>query len=467
MHKTHKPAVGMVSLGCPKNLVDSEVMLGDLADGSFPITGDPSQAEVVIVNTCSFIEAARQESIDAIRQIAELKKSGQLKGLVVTGCMAQRYGDLLREQVPEIDAIVGMSNYAHLKETVEQLEARPSTRVDGRCERPKDEGLRLRLTARHTAYLRLSEGCDNPCTFCAIPGFRGSFRSKQPEQVLAEARSLVADGAVELNLISQDLTSYGKDLEGWDLARLLHGFRDIDGLEWVRLLYAYPAFVSDALIDELAENPKLVKYLDIPIQHIAQRMLRRMGRLYKGLDHRALLARIRERVPGIALRTTFIVGFPGETEADFEELLAFVKSFRFERLGVFTYSTEEGTPAGKRFEDDVPEAVKLERQKRVMEAQQEIAWQYQESLVGRELDVLVDSASADGVRGRTPMDAPDIDGVVWMAGEGPFPVGELLRCRILAAQGYDLVAERLHQAVAGAQPHDLEQQLAEGDGDHR
>lgn len=465
MQKTSKPAVGMVSLGCPKNLVDSEVMLGDLADGSFPITGDPSQAEVVIVNTCSFIEAARQESIDAIKQIAELKKSGQLKGLVVTGCMAQRYGDLLREQVPEIDAIVGMSNYAHLKETVAQLEARPSTRVDGRCERPKDEGLRLRLTAPHTAYLRLSEGCDNPCTFCAIPGFRGSFRSKQPEQVLAEARSLVADGAVELNLISQDLTSYGKDLDDWNLARLLQGFRAIDELRWVRLLYAYPAFVSDALLDELASNPKLVKYLDMPIQHISQRMLRRMGRLYKGLDHRALLERIREKVPGIALRTTFIVGFPGETDADFAELLDFVKSFRFERLGVFTYSTEEGTPAGQRFKDDIPEELKLERQKLVMEAQQSIAWEYQESLVGQELDVLIDSAGADGVRGRTAMDAPDIDGLVWMAGEGPFPVGELLRCRILAAQGYDLVAERL-PADASSTASPVERQAADPDGEY-
>ncbi len=448
--ETPKPAVGMVSLGCPKNLVDSEVMLGDLAQGAFPITGDPGQAEVVIVNTCSFIEAARAESLDAIKQIAALKADGGLRGLVVTGCMAQRYGDELRRQVPEIDAIVGMSNYAKLRDTVAELSARaPKTHVDGRCERPKDEGVRLRLTARHTAYLRLSEGCDNPCTFCAIPGFRGSFRSKEPEQVLAEARQLCADGALELNLISQDLTSYGKDLEGWDLARLLRALEEVEGLRWIRLLYAYPAFVTDALLDELARNPKVLPYMDMPIQHIARRMLKRMGRLYKGLDHRKLLAKIREKVPGLALRTTFIVGFPGETDADFEELLAFVKDFRFERLGVFTYSTEEGTPAGERFTDDVPEEVKLERQRRVMEAQQEIAWSFQDSLVGRELEVLIDSAGPDGVCGRTPYDAPDIDGVVWMAGEGPFPVGELVPCRILASQGYDLVAERAPTGDAG------------------
>jgi ribosomal protein S12 methylthiotransferase len=456
--------VGIISLGCPKNLVDTEVLLGRVA-ADHMVCGDPLDADVVIVNTCGFIDQAREESLEVIAEVARWKAEGKIQGMVVAGCLAQRWGERIRDEAPNVDAVVGMAEYGQISDVLGKvLTSRGPAPYDGPGAAPapwrtlvaEDPSYpvptqtgRLRVTPRHYAYLQVSEGCDNACTFCSIPLFRGLFRSKPREAVLAEARELIAAGARELNIISQDTTDWGKDLPGsGGLGSLL---RDVSALgpDWIRLLYAYPGHVDDALITALRELENVVPYLDIPVQHIASPLLKRMGRRHTRSQTHELLQRLREEVPGLVLRTTFIVGFPGETEEHFAELCEFVEQFRFERLGAFPYSHEPDTPAGERFEDDVPAQVKAERVERLMLLQQPIAFAHAQAQVGRTLDVLLDHQVAAPIGegeaaeaawiGRSAYDAPEIDPFVRIEGKLEASSGDLVRVQIVGTDEYDLV----------------------------
>jgi len=457
---TTEPAkVGIISLGCPKNTVDTEVLLGRIAE-KHVVCADPADADIVVVNTCAFIDQARDESMAVIREMAGWKKDGRIQGLVVAGCLAQRWGDKIREEVGEVDSVIAMAEYEEIngvldkvikaKDLAEKAQAPWRTLVaeDPSFELSAQTG-RLRITPPHYAYLQVSDGCDNACTFCSIPTFRGLFRSKPRAAILAEARELVAAGAVELNLISQDTTDWGKDLPGQGgLARLLRDLVKVEGLRWVRLLYAYPGHVSDDLVATLRDlstpakgRATVVPYVDIPIQHISSPVLKRMGRRHTKEQTAALLTKLRAEVPGVVLRTTVICGFPGETEAQHEELIEFIREFRFERLGAFPYSHEPDTSAGERFEDDVPAAVKKRRVEAVMAAQQPIAFAHSKALVGRELEVLVEGHAEDGtLRARTAWEAPEIDPHVVIR-KGHAHEGELVRVKVVRASGYDVVAE--------------------------
>ena len=451
--------IGIISLGCPKNLVDTEVLLGRVA-GEHVICGDPADAEVVIVNTCGFIDQARDESLDVIREMAAWKAEGRIKGVVVAGCLAQRWGERIRAEHPGVDAVLGMAEYdqigAVLDNVVGARELAEAAQAPWRVQVAQDPSYpvpdqtgRLRVTPPHYAYLQISEGCDNACTFCSIPTFRGLFRSKSRTSLVAEARELVAAGARELNLISQDTTDWGKDLSaaerGDGVASVLQDLVGLDGLDWIRVLYAYPGHVDDAMIAALRElQPKVVPYMDMPIQHISTPVLKRMGRRHTREQTRELLERLRAEVPGLVLRTTFISGFPGETEEQHQELLEFVREFRFERLGAFPYSHEPGTPAGERFEDDVPADDKARRVDELMATQQPIAFAHARAQVGRTLPVLVEGVDEEGVAyGRTPYDAPEIDCQVILAGSAPVDpgVGTLVQARITDTEDYDLVGE--------------------------
>jgi len=448
--------IGMVSLGCPKNLVDTEMLLGNVAQ-EHVICGDPRDADIVIVNTCAFIDQSRAESLQAIREVAGWKAEGKIRGLVVAGCMAQRYGDQIREAVPSVDSILAMAEYGRVGEVVRNIldakgqaeEAQAPWRTlvaaDGKVPVIREETGRLRVTPRHYAYLRVSEGCSNACTFCSIPTFRGLFRSKPPEMILNEARELVASGARELNLISQDTTDYGRDLEGkakeHGLAWLLEQLAALDGVKWLRVLYAYPGHVSDRLIETMARlQPVVLPYLDMPIQHINSRVLKRMGRRHTRDETRELLEKLRARIPGVVLRTSLISGFPGETRKEHGELVEFVEEFRFERLGVFPYSHEATTPAGEKFEDDISTGEKKRRVDELMVAQQPIAFAHNKMLVGKELEVVVEGENEEGVLvGRSVYDAPEIDPLVYL--EGDAEPGDFVKARVLKGVGYDLIAE--------------------------
>jgi ribosomal protein S12 methylthiotransferase len=434
-----------ISLGCPKNLVDSERMLGLLAQDGYVLVPDAEPADLVIINTCGFIDAARRESLGVIREMLARKRAGGVKGVVVAGCLAERQKEMLLEEVPEVDQVVGVFGREEIARVADRIlgglhEQRTVFRPAP--VRAQDDRARLRITPRHLAYLKVSEGCDRFCTFCAIPFMRGKHVTKPIEQVIDEARELAADGVRELNLVAQDMTYYGVDLYGRPrLAELLRALDRVEGIDWIRVLYNYPSYFTDELYDVLASATKVVPYLDMPLQHINDRLLKVMNRRHTRAETEAIIARLRATVPGLVLRTTFIVGFPGETEAEFEELLAFVRSTRFERLGVFTYSLEPDTPAA-RLLGHLPEAVKVERRDRIMAAQQEIAFAFNESLVGRRLDVLIDAPTPHGQHlwaGRTYADAPDVDGLTFVRGAELEP-GDLVACLIVAADGYDLVA---------------------------
>jgi len=515
--------VGVISLGCAKNLVDAEIMLGSLMKGGMEITNDATQADVVIVNTCSFIDAAQEESVDTILQSAEVREANNRgQGLVVSGCLPQRFRDELPNLLPEVDAFMGIDQVANVTDIVsralrrrqEKLSVSPvpkgrRTAVKQRIaeldkQKPAAEPLidvnlrptfipdfgtpRFRLTPRHFAYVKIAEGCNHPCSFCIIPRMRGSHRSRGLQDIVQEARALIADGVKELNLISQDSTYYGLDLrpnhsrniaapdrfraalETTDTPTLCTLLRELNALPgdfWIRLLYTHPAHWTDELIRTMAECPKVARYVDMPLQHIHGSMLERMRRETSQEYIVDLIRRIRAGVPGIALRTTFIVGFPGETEAYFETLLEFIRETRFERLGVFTYSKEEGTRAS-RMEGQVPDKLKQQRRNAAMAAQHEVAVSISESFVGRTIDVLVEKqataqeikgarisswehgllrgtdAHLDGLRGkyliaRGEADAPDIDGRVYVRGK--LPLGEFARVKVVGHTDYDLVAE--------------------------
>ncbi|MBI2826946.1 MAG: 30S ribosomal protein S12 methylthiotransferase RimO [Planctomycetia bacterium] len=440
-----KGTYAFVSLGCPKNLVDSERMLGLLQLDGYRLVNDPDGADLVVVNTCGFIEQARQESYGAIREMLALKRRGGTKGVIVSGCLAEREKDALLERCPEIDYLVGVFGRESVTKVADRLlgglseqrtvfQPAPST--------PLSDRSRLRITPRHFAFLKISEGCDRLCTFCAIPKMRGKHATKPIEEVLAEARELVADGVRELNIVAQDTTYYGMDLYGRPrLAELLTELDRIEGLDWIRVMYVYPMYVTDDLVGVLAGARRIVPYLDIPLQHINDTMLRRMQRRVTRRETEELLARLRGAIPNLVLRTTFITGFPGETDEQFAELVAFVRRERFERMGVFTYSFEPDTPAA-RLTDHVEEAVKEARRDELMRVQQEIAFGFNESRMGRRLDVLLDAPVPDEKGawiGRTYADAPDVDAVVYVTGRG-LRAGSLVECEVVATHGYDLVA---------------------------
>jgi ribosomal protein S12 methylthiotransferase len=437
MEKVH-----LLTLGCPKNLADSELMLGALAQAGYSFTADPDSADVLVVNTCAFIEAAKKESLDAVMCAVNSKRRGNDRRLVVSGCLAQRYGAELRAELPEVDVFVGTGNFLSLPDLLrrsERPEQRPVPYRGAAHLLPRAELPRVRTGDFFSAYLKVSEGCNHKCAFCIIPKIRGAHESRPLDDVVAEARALVDSGAREINLIAQDLTAYGRDLKPTAaLAQLLERLDQIAGLRWIRLLYCYPNFVSRELLDAVAGLAKVVKYIDMPLQHADDEVLRAMRRERSGAALSALIKRIRERVPEVTLRTSFIVGFPGETEQAFERLLSFVEREQFDHVGVFTYSREEGTAADE-MAGQVAERLKRERRRTLMELQADIAARRNRALVGKELEVLVEgqlTGSATRLRGRTPAQAPEIDGMVVLRGEAR--AGEFVRARISAARTYDL-----------------------------
>lgn len=444
--------IGMISLGCPKNLVDSEVMLGLAQQAGHQLTRDPDDADVLVVNTCAFIDKAKQESIDTILEMAELKKRGTCTKLVVTGCMAERYRDELKEQIPEIDAVLGTGEVPEIvgaigSSFVPLLRANGSA-VTGDARLPTylydADTPRLLATPRHYAYVKIAEGCDYKCAFCIIPKLRGNYRSRAADSIVREAERLAAQGVKELLLISQDTTFYGIDLgERGALASLLRRLNAIDGLEWIRLLYLYPTTIGDDVLEAMAECEKVCRYIDLPLQHASDKVLQRMKRPGTRASYERLLDRIRTRVPGVTLRTTFIVGFPGETDADFAELQAFVGGIGFDHVGVFTYSHEDRTSAFD-LEDDVPASVKQQRQRQLMAQQKKIVTRAQKARVGERIRLVVDGPAEHELvlRGRTAGQAPDIDPLVYLTDCDPsaFETGQFIEAEITGSRAYDLIA---------------------------
>lgn len=452
-----KGSFSFVSLGCPKNTVDSERMLGKLAQDGYTLQPDADGADVVVVNTCGFIEPARQESLAVIREMLDLKAAGRVGAVVVAGCLAERNRELLLDEVPGVDEIVGVFGRDHIAAAVAKSR-RPTTASAADLPaldlfppapvRALDDTARLRITPRHFAYLKISEGCDRLCTYCIIPKMRGKHATKPVEEVLREARELAADGVRELIVVAQDSTYYGTDLYGEPrLAGLLRELAKVDGIEWVRVLYAYPEHFTDELFDVLGNTPKIIPYLDMPLQHISDRVLRRMVRRVDRAATETLLGKLRKAVPNLALRTTFIVGFPGETDADFEELKQFVADQKFERAGVFPYSFEADTPSG-RLDGHLPEDVKAARRDAVMEVQQGVAFAYSRSQVGKDLPVVIDGPDpefANHYRGRTTADTPDIDAAIRVKGKNLRP-GDFVTVKVTAADGYDLAGRAVGKA---------------------
>jgi len=446
--KRENPTKGnyaFVSLGCPKNTVDSERMLGLLQLDGYQLVGDPTDADFVVVNTCGFIEEARKESYGAIDEMITLKNRGVIKGVVVTGCLAERQKEELLEERPEIDSLVGVFGREHVTKVADRLLGdlkEQRTVFKPAPVRALPDTDRLRITPNHFAYLKISEGCDRLCTFCDIPRMRGKHATKPLEQVIAEANQLANDGVRELNIVAQDTTYYGMDLYGEPrLAELIGEIDSLVGIDWVRLLYFYPMYISDQLIEAIADSRKIIPYIDMPLQHINDYMLKRMSRRVNRKETEGIIDRLRAGIPNLALRTTFITGFPGETDEQFEELLEFVKATKFERVGVFTYSYEEHTPSSK-FENHVPEEVKLERQQRLMEAQQQIVFDRNESLVGITVPAIIDRphpSQPDVYIGRTQADAPDIDCLLFVTSpDKQLRSGEILDIQIAATADYDL-----------------------------
>lgn len=433
-----------ISLGCDKNLVDSEVMLGMLTSKGYEITDDENEADVVVVNTCCFIGDAKEESIHNILEMAELRKAGDIKALIVTGCLAQRYKEEVQTEIPEVDAIIGTTAIDAIVETLEDvLAGQGHNHIEDINRTPVYDTSRIVTTGGHYAYLKIAEGCDKRCSYCIIPKVRGNYRSIPMESLLAEARKLVEFGAKELILVAQETTLYGKDLYGEkSLPRLLHELCKIDGLYWIRILYCYPEEITDELIETIRTEEKVCHYLDIPIQHASDNILKRMGRRTNQAELRNMIARLRERIPDICLRTTLITGFPGETQEDHEELMAFVDEMEFDRLGVFTYSAEEDTPAAE-FEDQIEEEIKKDRQAEIMELQQEIAFEKAENAVGRTVLAMIEGRlpNENAYAARTYMDAPNVDGLVFVQTSRELMTGDFVKVKITGSYEYDLIGE--------------------------
>ena len=433
---------GIVSLGCAKNQVDAEMLLYNLKERGFTIVNDPADADAVIVNTCGFIESAKQESIDEIIELGALKREGKIKAIIVTGCLAQRYQNEITKQLYEVDAAIGIGANANIADVVlDALNNKKTELFPDKLDLPLNGG-RVQSTPKYTAYLKVSDGCDNRCTYCAIPLIRGGFRSRTMEDVLTEARQLAGNGVRELNVIAQDTTRYGEDIYGrLRLPELLKKLCEIRELHWIRVLYCYPDRVTDELIDVIAQEDKICKYIDLPLQHCNGDILRRMNRRGDLESLTALLKKLREKIPGVVIRTTFITGFPGESEEQFEELAQFADDIRFERLGCFAYSQEEDTPAAD-FPGQIDEEVKQNRADIIMEQQQTVMAEYCESLIGRELEVLCEGFDriAECFFGRSYADAPEVDGCVFFTcGDRKPKAGEFVRVRIDDYLGCDPV----------------------------
>lgn len=439
------PSVGIVSLGCAKNRVDAEMMMYQLNQAGFQLKEDPAMADAVIVNTCGFIESAKQESINEILELAELKKEGRIKAIIVTGCLAQRYNSEIMKELTEADAVIGIGKNADIAAVVQQaLDGKKVEDFPDKMLLPM-EGGRVQSTEPHWAYLKIADGCDNCCTYCAIPLIRGSFRSRKMENIIEEAERLVRNGVKEINVIAQDTTRYGIDLYGeLKLPELLRTLCQIDGLKWIRVLYCYPDRLTDELLDTIREEDKIVNYIDLPLQHCNGRVLRAMNRRGDKESLLTLVNHIREKIPGVVLRTTLITGFPGETDEDFEELSDFVAQTRFERLGCFAYSQEEDTPAAL-MDDQIDEDVKNRRAEIITEQEALIMDEWCEDQIGKEIDVLVDGFDryAECFFGRSPYDAPEVDPCVFFTAERKPRPGELVRVRITDHIDCDLTGEMI------------------------
>lgn len=433
-----------ISLGCDKNLVDSEVMLGLLAAKGYRMVDDEMQADIIIVNTCCFIHDAKEESIQTILEMAQYKTDGRLKVLVVTGCLAQRYQQEILDEIPEVDAVLGTTSYDKIVEAVEEaLAGKGHVEVEDIDALPLVDTRRLVTTGGHFAYLKIAEGCDKHCTYCIIPKIRGDFRSVPMERLVKEAGELAEQGVKELILVAQETTLYGKDLYGEkSLHRLLRELCRISGIRWIRLLYCYPEEIDENLIQIMKEEKKICHYLDLPIQHANDDILKRMGRRTSKNQLEEIIGRLRREIPDVALRTTLITGFPGETKEQHEELMEFVDEMEFDRLGVFTYSPEEDTPAAG-MPDQVPEEVKEERQAEIMELQQEIVFDQAEAMIGREVLVMIEGKVADenAYVGRTYKDAPNVDGLIFINTEAELMSGDFARVKVTGALEYDLIGE--------------------------
>ena len=433
-----------VSLGCDKNLVDTEVMLGLLDKRGWQITDDETQADVIVINTCCFVHDAKEESIQTILEMAEYKKTGSLKALIVTGCLAQRYQEEIVKEIPEVDAVLGTTSYDKIADAIDgALEGNVSIELADVDALPLVETKRLVTTGGHYAYLKIAEGCDKHCTYCIIPKIRGNYRSVPMERHLEEAADLAEQGVKELILVAQETTLYGRDIYGEkSLHKLLRELCRIKGIRWIRILYCYPEEIDDNLIQVMKEESKICHYLDLPIQHANNEILKRMGRRTSKEQLIAIIEKLREAIPDITLRTTLITGFPGETKEQHEELMEFVDQMEFDRLGVFTYSPEEDTPAAE-MPRQVPEEVKEERQAEIMELQQEIAFEQAEDMIGREVLVMIEGkvADEDAYVGRTYKDAPNVDGLIFVNTDEELMSGDFARVKITGALEYDLIGE--------------------------
>ena len=433
--------VGMVSLGCDKNRVDSELILGSI-NKFYEITNNPKDAEIIIINTCGFIESAKQESIDTILEMAEYKKTHKCKMIIATGCLTQRYGDELLELIPEIDILMGVNDYMKLHKLIVDF-IKTEQRVSSTTYKDEgvNEGERILTTNSHTAYLRIAEGCNNFCTYCIIPKIRGKFRSRSKESILAEANSLVNQGVKEIILIAQDLTNYGEDLYGKNqLHVLVNELSEIEVLEWIRLLYCYPEEITDELIEVIANNPKVMKYLDLPIQHISNNILKMMARKTNKETIIDKIDLLREKVPGITLRTSLIVGFPGETEEDFNELCSFLKDYKLDNVGVFTYSQEEGTAAAK-LPNQIDEDVKIKRKETLMNIQRGIVRDLNKLKIGNIYDTIIDGSTGEYYIGRNYEMAPEIDGLIYVTKKKTLKKGDIIKVKITNVMEYDLVGD--------------------------
>lgn len=433
--------VGMISLGCPKNQVDGEALLAKLAQAGYQIVNEIENSDVMIVNTCGFIEDAKREAIDTILEVAQYKEAGLISAIVVTGCLAERYQDEILKEMPEVDAVIGIgANSDIVKVCDKALCGIKTSNFPNKCYLPLD-GERMLSTPSHWAYLKIAEGCDNRCAYCAIPGIRGDFRSRTIESVVDEAKSLVNRGVKEIILVAQDTTKYGQDLYGeYSLDKLLKELVKIDGLEWIRLFYCYPQRITDSLIDVIANEDKVCKYIDIPLQHSDATVLKNMNRVGDGNDYRVLLNKMREAIPGLALRTTFMVGFPGETDEQFENLCEFVKDMKFDKMGCFTFSPEEDTPAFD-MKNQIDEDVKKRRQEVLMNVQFFITEASNKGRVGNVYKVIVDSFADGKYTGRSYMDSPEIDSGIIFTSNKKLNIGDFVDVKITDFDGYDLIGE--------------------------
>lgn len=440
--------VGFVSLGCAKNLTDTETMLGILSNKNFDITPDPSKADIIVVNTCAFIESAKEESIGAILDMAKYK-DGNCELLIVTGCLAQRYRDEIEEQLPEVDIILGTTRYAKIFEVIDEYykSGKRESSVEDASDFVGYDLPRMQSTPSYSAYLKIADGCDNFCTYCIIPKLRGKYRSRPIESIVSEAKKLCENGVKEIILVAQDTAYYGHD-SGEECEDLLRALSEIESVRWIRLQYCYPENISDALIDEIASNPKIVKYIDMPIQHISDNILKRMGRKSRQNEIETLIETLRIRIPDIVIRTSLITGFPGESEDDFEKMKSFLKKYALDKVGVFTYSAEEGTPAAE-FDGQIDEETKIKRKDELMNIQQAVSYEINKEKIGKTVDIIIESYDENNFCyvGRCSYDTPDVDGCAYVYSERELFEGDIVNAEIIDCSEYDVTARVIWKVV--------------------